>query len=208
MNHPIVSSPEEAIENIIAYQQEVARQPHLAKRMKQAHAWYAHRTDTGDWLFAHSTFIAYRANTAAAYLSGTQDRNGGVTERALTQWFEPVAIDSRLGAELHAALRAFLAGYGHAGPRRGADIYIARGVLAPRTQSLRARAFDRIAVDPAICGGRPHIRGTRVRVADVLDMLAGGATAAAQNPQARPVRTSLVSPSEITQFNTPSQPFA
>ncbi|MCH8952166.1 MAG: DUF433 domain-containing protein [Proteobacteria bacterium] len=43
-------------------------------------------------------------------------------------------------------------------------------------QSLRILAFDRIAVDPAICGGRPHIRETRVRVADVLDMLAGGAT--------------------------------
>ena len=25
-----------------------------------------------------------------------------------------------------------------------------------------------------ICGGRPHIRGTRVRVSDLLDMLADG----------------------------------
>ena len=35
---------------------------------------------------------------------------------------------------------------------------------------------ERIRVDPAICGGRPHIRGTRVRVADILDLLASGAT--------------------------------
>ena len=35
---------------------------------------------------------------------------------------------------------------------------------------------ERILVDPAICGGRPHIGGTRVRVSDILDMLAAGAT--------------------------------
>jgi uncharacterized protein (DUF433 family) len=34
--------------------------------------------------------------------------------------------------------------------------------------------FPRIIVDPAICGGRPIIAGTRVRVTDVLEMLAGG----------------------------------
>jgi uncharacterized protein (DUF433 family) len=38
--------------------------------------------------------------------------------------------------------------------------------------------FPRIAVDPGVCGGRPVIAGTRVRVTDILDMLAGGATAA------------------------------
>ena len=32
----------------------------------------------------------------------------------------------------------------------------------------------RIAVDPAICGGRPTVAGTRVRVSDVLEMLAAG----------------------------------
>ncbi|HEX4694310.1 DUF433 domain-containing protein [Sphingomonas sp.] len=38
--------------------------------------------------------------------------------------------------------------------------------------------FPRIAVDPAVCGGRPTLAGTRMRVTDVLEMLAGGATAA------------------------------
>ena len=38
--------------------------------------------------------------------------------------------------------------------------------------------FPRITVDPAICGGRPTIAGTRVRVSDVLEMLAAGATEA------------------------------
>jgi uncharacterized protein (DUF433 family) len=36
----------------------------------------------------------------------------------------------------------------------------------------------RISVDPEICGGRPGIKGTRIRVSDVLDMLAEGASQA------------------------------
>ncbi len=35
----------------------------------------------------------------------------------------------------------------------------------------------RITVDAAVCGGRPCVRGMRVRVADVLDLLASGLTA-------------------------------
>jgi uncharacterized protein (DUF433 family) len=38
--------------------------------------------------------------------------------------------------------------------------------------------MDRITVDPETCGGRPCIRGLRVRVRDILDMLAGGSTRA------------------------------
>jgi uncharacterized protein (DUF433 family) len=34
--------------------------------------------------------------------------------------------------------------------------------------------FDRITVNPAQCGGRPCIRGMRIRVSDVLDLLASG----------------------------------
>jgi uncharacterized protein (DUF433 family) len=34
----------------------------------------------------------------------------------------------------------------------------------------------RITVDPAVCGGRPCLRGLRIRVRDVLDLLAAGAT--------------------------------
>jgi uncharacterized protein (DUF433 family) len=36
----------------------------------------------------------------------------------------------------------------------------------------------RITFDPEQCGGRPCIRHYRIRVKDVLDMLAGGATEA------------------------------
>lgn len=33
---------------------------------------------------------------------------------------------------------------------------------------------DRITVDPAQCGGRPCIRGMRIRVVDILELLAAG----------------------------------
>jgi uncharacterized protein (DUF433 family) len=39
--------------------------------------------------------------------------------------------------------------------------------------------MQRITFNPNQCGGRPCIRGMRMRVKDVLDMLAGGATEAA-----------------------------
>jgi uncharacterized protein (DUF433 family) len=36
---------------------------------------------------------------------------------------------------------------------------------------------ERITVDPEQCGGHPCIRGMRIRVIDVLDLLASGLTA-------------------------------
>lgn len=34
--------------------------------------------------------------------------------------------------------------------------------------------LDRITIDPEQCGGRPCIRGMRIRVTDVLELLAAG----------------------------------
>ena len=34
--------------------------------------------------------------------------------------------------------------------------------------------MDRITVNPQQCGGRPCVRGMRIRVIDVLDLLAAG----------------------------------
>jgi uncharacterized protein (DUF433 family) len=41
-----------------------------------------------------------------------------------------------------------------------------------------AEHLDRITVDPEKCGGRPCIRGLRMRVTDILDMLAAGSARA------------------------------
>ncbi|MGJ3232427.1 MAG: DUF433 domain-containing protein [Oceanicaulis sp.] len=40
------------------------------------------------------------------------------------------------------------------------------------TETLQSR----ITIEPGKMGGRPCIRGLRIRVIDILDMLAGGAT--------------------------------
>ncbi|MDT0617618.1 DUF433 domain-containing protein [Salinisphaera sp. P385] len=37
---------------------------------------------------------------------------------------------------------------------------------------------DRITVNPRQCGGRPCVRGMRIRVIDVLDLLASGLSSA------------------------------
>jgi uncharacterized protein (DUF433 family) len=40
-----------------------------------------------------------------------------------------------------------------------------------------ANLLDRITINPEQCGGRPCIRGMRIRVIDVLDLYAAGLSA-------------------------------
>jgi uncharacterized protein (DUF433 family) len=47
----------------------------------------------------------------------------------------------------------------------------ARGLFGDDTVTF---LDERITIDPEQCGGRPCIRGMRIRVADVLDLLANG----------------------------------
>jgi uncharacterized protein (DUF433 family) len=37
-----------------------------------------------------------------------------------------------------------------------------------------ANPLERISIDPVVCGGRPCIKGTRIWVSLILDLLAGG----------------------------------
>ena len=46
--------------------------------------------------------------------------------------------------------------------------------MTDKARSSVATLSDRITVDPEQCGGRPCVRGMRIRVADVLDLLAEG----------------------------------
>ncbi|MCS6848677.1 MAG: DUF433 domain-containing protein [Anaerolineae bacterium] len=43
---------------------------------------------------------------------------------------------------------------------------------------MQTNLTERITVNPEQCGGRPCIRGMRIRVVDVLDLLAAGLTPA------------------------------
>ena len=57
---------------------------------------------------------------------------------------------------------------------------VVRPIYAKKTHKLPGTnamsELHRITVDPAQCGGRPCLRGLRIRVKDVLDLLAAGAS--------------------------------
>ena len=40
---------------------------------------------------------------------------------------------------------------------------------------MKSTHLDRITIDSAQCGGRPCIRGMRIRVTDILELLSSGA---------------------------------
>jgi uncharacterized protein (DUF433 family) len=46
--------------------------------------------------------------------------------------------------------------------------------LSNSQEWVMPEVFDRITVNPKQCGGKPCIRGMRIRVSDVLDLLASG----------------------------------
>ena len=46
------------------------------------------------------------------------------------------------------------------------------GTIDPMNKSL----LNRITITPGLCGGRPCIRGMRIRVSDILELLASGAS--------------------------------
>lgn len=54
------------------------------------------------------------------------------------------------------------------------DVAAHRGIEAQESEDFLMK--DRITVNPEVCGGRPCIRGLRIRVKDILELLASGAT--------------------------------
>ena len=44
-------------------------------------------------------------------------------------------------------------------------------------KNMARASLDRVTTDPAVCGGNPCIRGTRIPIAVILDGLAEGLTA-------------------------------
>lgn len=42
---------------------------------------------------------------------------------------------------------------------------------------MKSNLLDRITIEPGKCGGRPCIRGMRIRVNDILEMLGDGVEA-------------------------------
>jgi uncharacterized protein (DUF433 family) len=127
--------------------------------------------------------VGYEDNNAKEYLrlSGALGpADGRRTERLLKEWFEEVDPGTPLGRELNEALREFSARWGRS-PRSPVRISVLAADFDAFRESSRARTSGddfsaRISIDPAICGGRPCIKGTRMRVSDIVDMMAHGAS--------------------------------
>lgn len=179
----LVTTVDQAFDNIRRFQHELSTSPKLRSRLSYVQSWYAIRDSDDGWIFAPSKFIGYKNNTAKKYINFTSppfEYDGRETERALEDWFETVDSQTRLGRELHQALEKFLAVVGKK-PGSRARVNLSKSELfggAAFFGAIEARRdyMKRITSDPAICGGRPCIKGTRMRVSDILQMMAEGAT--------------------------------
>lgn len=185
-----VSKSAEAAENIRRFRQEVMLHAGLQKLLSRSPAWYAVRTE-GTFALAPSKFVGYRDNTAAQYLANNgQDgvHDGRETERLLERWFEDVPPGSALDRSLHAALVSLLQPYGKSPnararfrilketPERLASLPHASDNGTMAKQDMAGKRPDWIVFDPDICAGKPTLRGTRIRVSDIMQLLAGGDT--------------------------------
>ncbi len=172
----VVASYEEAAANIQTYQAALDGHAQLAARIKQHPAWYAIKAESGEWLFGPSKFIGYADADARSYLAAYSRSDGRETEPALRKWFEPVSPDTALGRELSEAFARFAAAHGKT-PNSRWRVSVPVAYLSERRGTMpRDIVSSRIAFDPAICGGRPHIRGTRIRVSDIVAAMAEGET--------------------------------
>ncbi len=178
-----VTSLQQVKNNIRRYQIEIASHRPLRDRVAYVRAWYAEKTADG-WTFAPSKFAGYQLSSTADYLAESGNagqRDGRETERLLAKWYEVVEPHSPLGRELWDALNAFLAGFGQAPNKlarinRPKDLFAADDARLRRSDDRSDELLKRIAVNREICGGRPRIKGTRMRVVDVVEAIAQGAT--------------------------------
>ena len=174
----LVTTRDQAIKNINRYQVALVDDGHGARLrglMSRVHIWYAARTDGRNWLFAPSKFVGYANNSADTYVLNMNARDGRKTERVLQPWFHVAVPGTRQADALAQALQEFLRKHGHVRPHKGARLFVPEEISDPASDAFKTP--DRIRIDPAICAGRPHIRGTRVRVSDILQFMAAGAPA-------------------------------
>lgn len=180
MSSKMVTSFQEVIGNIDKYKHAL-RHAEIRRRVAMVWSWYAVKDQhSGEWKFAPSKFVGYQNASAERYLaeSGTEsDFDGRITERVLSQWFETPEANSKLQRELAEALRSFLASFGKApGARARVSVPVEYVSRTDRPAINKNDYLGRISADPEICGGRPCIKGTRMRVADIVEALAQGAT--------------------------------
>lgn len=177
----LVASFAEAKANIDRYAQELARNAELQAIMSYALSWYGYLAPDGRWRVAPSKFVGYANNSAAAYLRLHRERDGRRTERALSAWFDQADQGTAVNEDITEAVQALFRKYGRT-PNKRLRVNAPKPERQAAAQGRNSEHTDRtlfrsrITFDPRVCGGRPCIRGMRIRVSDILDMLSAGAT--------------------------------
>lgn len=174
MQPKLVSQFSQVVENIERYDRDRTLSP-LADKIAYVRAWYAVQSSTGKWLFAPSKFAGYVGTSAETYREELAERDGRETERGLSQWFVEAEPHDRLGRELIDRLRETVAAQGKV-LNALARVHVPRDLVEGKATSRRGSERWRITADEKVLGGKPCIRGMRIRVADILEMLANGAS--------------------------------
>lgn len=170
-----VAEESQIVENVRTFARELDR-PQLREMTAYVRHWYAVEEPDGRWFFAPSKFIGYAGMTAKEFGRIRETLDGRATENNLKQWFVELEPGSRKEEVLKAQLRQMIAKHGKT-PNRLARIHVLKGSgVDGRAPRQPAGESWRITSDPEILAGKPCIRGIRIRVADILEMLAQGAT--------------------------------
>jgi len=104
----LVHSPSQVIGNIANFE---THAPELIDRISNARAWYATKLN-GKWRFGHSKFIGYDGLSAKSYIKLSQELDGRVTEKRLSEWFVVLDPNTSLYREVRSALDEFLGRFG------------------------------------------------------------------------------------------------
>lgn len=174
----LVSNPDQVAANIRRFAEELEQSPEMQSRLSLVHDWYALRLGPERWAFGPSKFVGRRDNTIKRYLETSQE--GPISsEKALGGLSTAVDPGSRFERELISALEEFLARWNRK-PRSGCRFRMVSEnelevTLTPRRTNDQA-LLARISSDPRICGGKPCIKGTRMRVVDIVEAVAHGAS--------------------------------
>lgn len=171
-----VRSEQDVLGNILNYEAEVVRNRQLRGRFRRHPAWYAFQDESGIWHFGPSKFVGYCGMTPDGYLDNSRETlDGKETEPVLKAWFDPVEEGTDLHAELVAAFASFAGQLGaEANKRWRVSVPKSRRKASGRKLGQQDNLSGRVVSNPAICGGRPTIKGTRIRVSDVVEMIGHG----------------------------------
>lgn len=173
-SHQPITDISQVIENMHTFNREIDN-PKLRSMIAYVRHWYAVQDTGKGWIFAPSKFIGYAGMTSRDY--DPQSYSGSETENNLKHLFIELDQSNKLHALLLQQVRQLTARHGKK-LNSLARIHVLKGEGGVREFATASRESEswRITSNPEILSGKPCIRGIRIRVADILDMLAEGAT--------------------------------